>query len=71
MGDPDRIRSLDIKLPIEGVVDHYGRLAAILARGALAADLRRDPGQLGQVGERFRQRLSLCSTRSSCSFRCP
>ena len=36
-------------MPIQGVVDHDRRLAAILAGAALVADLRRDPGQLGQA----------------------
>ena len=43
---PNLVRNLDIKLPVEGVVDHDRRLAAIAAGAALVADLCLDTRQL-------------------------
>lgn len=40
VGHPDLVRGLDIKLPVEGVIDHDRRLAAITAWAVLIADLR-------------------------------
>jgi len=46
---PDLVRRFHVELPIQGVVDHDRGLAAILAGAALVADLRNNPGQLGQT----------------------
>ncbi len=53
-GYPNLVRNLDIKLPVEGVVDHDRRLAAIAAGAALVADLCLDPRLLRQSGNAVR-----------------
>jgi len=52
--DPGFVRSFDVKLTVERIVDNDGRPAAIFAGTTLVADLRLDPGKPGQTRDAVR-----------------
>lgn len=47
----DLVGRVDLELPIEGVGRDHGRLAAIVFRAALVADLGHDAFKAGQPGD--------------------
>ncbi len=52
IGHPGLVRSCHIELPVERVVDHHRRPAAIGARTAFVSDLRLDAGKAVNGGRK-------------------
>ena len=75
---PGFFRRIDMELPIQRVVDSQRRLAAIMARPALVANLRLDTSQFGQpchpvrttrlalIGKIVMQFVALCGASLAC-----